>query len=307
MNGSSDPRRRLLLVGGGGGFVGRAVLRAFAPDWTLRSLHRHPVPEERERGVEWIAGDASTVIDWNPLLKDVDLVINLAWYRTGSDRRFRPLAAGLMKLVASSEANGVRRFLQVSVPDAPPTLESELPYLVRKREVDRALAESRLDHTIVRPTMLFGPGDKMLTVMLRTMARYRRFPLFGDGAYHVSPLAVTDLARILRRESERTGRATVSVGGPTRWVYRDLTDRMFGALGIPPRYFRLSRQGSVRLARWLEAFGSSLLYAYEVDWLLSDRLGLPPYEGLPATLEDVRPFLDAEAARLRGGPGAAAR
>jgi uncharacterized protein YbjT (DUF2867 family) len=133
--------------------------------------------------------------------------------------------------------------------------------------------------------------------MLRTMARYRRFPMFGDGQYHVSPLAAADLARILRREAGIADRHTVSAGGPRRWKYRELTDRLWQALGRPPGYLFFSRKNSVRLARLFEFFGSSLLYAYEVEWLLSDLLGVEPYVGLDGPLTSVEPFLDEQARR----------
>jgi uncharacterized protein YbjT (DUF2867 family) len=296
---AASPQRTLLLVGGGGGLVGRHVLAEFAGHYRIRSLHRHPTPEE-SRGVEWIAGDAAAVADWRPILKDVDLVLNVAWFRPPRLRIFRPLADGLIRLVAAAEEAGVPRFLHVSVPDAPPALETGLPYLVEKRRVDRAIEESRLSYAIVRPTMLFGPRDKLLTVMLRTMHRYHRFPLFGEGEYHLSPISVRDFARILRREAGLEERHNVTAGGPVRWRYRSLTDEMFGRLGLRPKYVRFSPRGALRLARFLEALGSSLLYAYEVEWLLSDMLGLPPYEGLEEPLEPVEPFLDSEARRLRG-------
>ena len=299
---TGEQRPRLLVVGGCGGLVGRAVLEEFARDWSIRSLHRHPVPAEVRAGVEWRVGDAATIDDWSPLLNGVDVVLNLAWYRHGPERRFRPLAEGLVRSVRASERLGVRRWIQISVPEAPDALETRLPYLVWKRVVDRALVDSALPYAILRPTMLFGPHDKLLTVMLRTMARYHRFPMFGDGEYHVSPISVRDLARIVRREANSAERHVVSAGGPKRWVYRDLTDRLFAAIGRPPRYFRLSPRGSVRLARLLETFGSDLLYAYEVEWLLSDRLGLAPYAGLDRPLEPVEPFLDAEGARYRRPP-----
>jgi uncharacterized protein YbjT (DUF2867 family) len=292
-------RPRLLLVGGAGGLAGRSVLAEFRSDWTIRSLHRHRAPGESTENVAWVPGDASTVADWRPLLEGVDLVVNLAWYRYGSERKFRPLAEGLVRLIAASEAAGIQRWIQVSVPEAPPSIESGLPYMVHKREVDRALASGSLSYSVVRPTMLFGPDDKLLTVMLRTIARYHRFPMFGDGEYHVSPISAGDLARILRREAGLRASHIVTAGGPTRWRYRDLTDRLFSELGLPPRYQHFSPRGAIRLARLLQAFGSTLLYAYEVEWLLSDRLGAPPYEGLTDPLTPVEPFLTTEAARYR--------
>ncbi|MCI4365661.1 MAG: NAD(P)H-binding protein [Thermoplasmata archaeon] len=301
MTAGVDPRPRLLLLGGGGGLVGRALLQEFAPDWTIRSLHRHPAAGEAGRSVEWVAGDAARVDDWRPVMEGVDVVVNLAWYRAGSDRRFRPLAEGLCRAIGAAEIAGVRRFVQISVPVATPHIETTLPYMVRKREVDRALMSSRLGYTIVRPTMLYGRGDKLLTVMLRTIARWHRLPMFGEGEYHVSPVAVRDLARIVRREAGREGPRTVDAGGPEVWRYRDLTNLLFEVSGRPPRYLHLTPTGGMRLARTLELFGSSLLYPYEVEWLVSDRLGLPAYQGLPTPLQPVREFLRGEALGVGAG------
>jgi uncharacterized protein YbjT (DUF2867 family) len=303
---SREVRHRLLLVGGGGGLVGRAVLAEFGPRWEIRSVHRHPSPEETSRSVEWIRGDAGIFPDWNSALRDVDVVLNVAWYRWGSRRRFETLGAGVLRLIAAARRAGVRRFVQMSVPPAPADLEATLPYLVCKRQADAALVRSGLSYSIVRPTMLFAPRDKLLTVMLRTIHRYHRFPMFGDGEYHLSPIAVTDLAEILRREAEGDASRVVLVGGPVRWRYRDLTDELFRRLGLPPSYLRLSPGGGRRLAGLLQALGSSLIYEYEVEWLLSDLLGLPPYEGLGRPLTPVEPFLAREALRLRGEtvPGA---
>jgi uncharacterized protein YbjT (DUF2867 family) len=302
MSGAPPPSRRVLLLGGGGGLVGRALLEEFSRGWRVRSVHRHPVARETELGTEIRLADIGTVVEWAPILQDVDAVVDVAWFRSGPDRRFRPLAEGVVRCLHAAEAAGVSRWVRLSVPDAPVELEARLPYLVRKRQVDREVAHSRIPSTILRPTMLFGPGDRLLTIMLRTMARWRRFPMFGDGTYHVSPLSARDLARIVRREAEHGSPGTASFGGPTRWVYRQLTDRMFSTLGLPPRYWRMTPRGGHRLAWLLETAGSSLLYAYEVDWLVSDRLGLAPYVGLDPPLEAVEPFLAREAARLRA-PG----
>jgi uncharacterized protein YbjT (DUF2867 family) len=299
MTGASA-RPRMLLVGGSTGLVGRHLRAEFGRDWQVVSLHRHRSPAEGTDGGVFFEGDVSTIDDWTPILRGIDLVVNVAWYRAGSIRRFRPLAEGLLRMIAAAERSKVPRLVHISVPDSPSSLETALPYMTQKRRVDRALEQSGLSYSIVRPTMLFAPRDKLVTVMLRTMSRYHRFPMFGDGEYHISPLAAPDLARIVRAEASRTDRRNVTAGGPRRWRYRDLTDAMFSALALPPKYFALSARGALRLARLLEALGSTLLYAYEVEWLLSDMLGLPPYEGLEEPLRPVEPFLAEEAARLRG-------
>jgi len=297
MSGASGPRR-VLLVGGSGGLVGRSVLPEFLPDFRVRSLHRSPVPAEEVAEVDWVAGDLGRLSDWAPVLDQVDVVVNLAWYRYGNARRFRRLYEGLGRLLQASRDAGVRRFLHVSVPDAPPGLERGLPYLSYKRAFDRDLEASGLSYRILRPTMLFGRNDRLLGVMLRLMHRYRRFPMFGSGEYHVSPVAVEDLARALRLEADRTEVGTVDVGGPERMRYRELTDRMFAALGQAPRFWTFSPRVSIAIGQLVQDLGSSLLYAYEVEWLMSDRLGPAPYEGLDRPLRRVDPYLRQEAQRL---------
>ncbi len=296
MSASTGEAPRLLVVGGCSGLVGRAVLREFGADHRIRSVHRHPAPQELARQLEVRSADIAEVEDWAPLLEGVDTVLTLAWYRQASRRRFVRLADGLVRLVRACEQHGIRRFVHLSVPEAPERLETGLPYLAEKRRVDGAVAASGLSYVIVRPTMLFGRNDRLLTVMLRLIRRYHRFPMFGDGEYHLSPLAVDDLAAILRQEAAIGGRRDLPVGGPRRWRYRDLTDALFGAAGRPPKYVRLGPTASIRLARALESLGSSLLYAYEVEWLLSDRLGLPAYTGLTRPLAEVEPFLRSQVA-----------
>lgn len=289
MSGTADPPR-LLLVGGAGGLVGRSVLPELLPRFRIRSIHRHPASNEG-RAVEWVAADARTVDDWRPLLADVQVVLNLAWYRWGSAATFQALRDGLVRLIEACRGCGVRRFVQVSVPPAPAALESELPYLRCKRQVDAALVRSGISFRIVRPTMLFGPGDVLLGVMLRTMRRYPFFPMFGDGKYHVSPFAAADLGRVLAREAEGSEPGLLDLGGPERLTYQELTDRMYRAIGKRPRYWRLSRAGALRLTRWMVAVGSTTLYPYEVDWLMSDLLGLPAYAGLDRPLVPVGAYL----------------
>ena len=294
---SVGDRRRLLLVGGGGGLVGRAVVNEFAPTWAIRSVHRSFAPNEREAGVEWIAEDLCAVRDWAPLLAGVDVVLNVAWYRAGSHHRFETLYEGLHRLIEAVRGSDVSRVLQVSVPPSTPRLERSFPYLVFKRRIDREVAESGRSFRVVRPTMMFGERDVLLTVMLREIDRYPFFPMFGDGRYHVSPVWVHDVARILRHEAEGAGVGTIDVGGPVRYEYRALTDLLFDALGKRARYWSLSPGGGRALARLLETFGSTLLYAYEVEWLTSDLLGLSPYETLDRPLRTVDSFVAEQVKR----------
>jgi uncharacterized protein YbjT (DUF2867 family) len=291
---SGAPRARLLLVGGGGGFVGRNLLREISGRYWIRSVHRRSVPEEDRTAIEWIRGDVAEISDWGSIVRDVDIVVNLAWYRWARPRAFESLYGGLHRLLSAATEAGVRRFVQVSVPPAPAHLENSLPYLIFKRRFDQELLSSGVSHAILRPSMLFGHGDVLLTVMLRSIQRYPFFPMFGDGSYRLSPLAVTDFARILRGFIENDRQGVFELGGPETFRYRELTDLLFALARKRPRYWTMSARNGIRFARLLQATGSHLLYAYEVEWLVSDLLGLSPATGVEGANERVRPFLEGE-------------
>ncbi|MCI4318985.1 MAG: NAD(P)H-binding protein [Thermoplasmata archaeon] len=288
---SAGGRPRVLLVGGGGGFVGRQLLPLLLREFDVRSIHRHPVASEAVPGVEWVEGDVARLRDWTPVLRDVQVVVNLAWYRWARPRRFEELYGGLRGLLTAAIDAKVHRFLQLSVPAAPLRMERELPYLRWKRRFDQELTDSGLSYAIVRPTLLFGPGDVLLSVMLRMVRRYPFFPMFGDGSFRVNPLAVADLARQIRKLAGSSTVGQFDLGGPETFRYRQLTDLLFRVAGRRPRYWTMNARNGIRLAGLLQSFGSNLLYAYEVEWLMSDLLVQPVAEGIGGPLERVEPYL----------------
>ncbi|HEV2428223.1 MAG TPA: NAD(P)H-binding protein [Thermoplasmata archaeon] len=299
---SGGPDRVLLLVGGGGGLVGRALIEELGKDHSIRSVHRSPSKFEHAQGIEFVPVDLEAPVEWPALLEGVETIVNVAWYRSARPDRFRALGQGLLALIEAAERqSSIRRFVHLSVPAAPEALERRLPYLVWKRAVDARLEGSKVPYAILRPSALFARGDVLLGVLLRTAHRYGVLPMFGEGTAHLSPLSTADLARIVRLRLEGGASSTSDLGGPERFTYRELAELIFRVLGRRPRYWRLSPPGARRLARFLEAVGSTLLYEYEVEWLLSDRLGLPPAELPGRALESVEPYLAIEALRWRTG------
>jgi uncharacterized protein YbjT (DUF2867 family) len=291
----------LLLAGGGSGLLGRALLEEFSSDWTVRSVHRAPVPREARHGIELVHGDLTVLPDFDRLVDGVDAVVNVAWYRWGSERKFLALYEGLGRLLDAARRHDVP-FLQVSVPTAPAHLETGIPYLTYKRRFDASVRASGLPYAVVRPTLMFAPGDVLLGVMLRSIRRYPFFPMFGDGNYRISPVAAADVAKLIRAFVVAPPNATVDVGGPVSYRYREVTDWMYRLCGKRPRYWNLSPGGGVRLARLAQSLGSSLLYAYEVEWLLSDTLALPPTPRVTWPMRRVEPYLRSEAELLTGRP-----
>jgi len=183
-----------ILVTGASGFVGRAVVTAFAQsDRTIRAAVRRPPEPAFAAGVEVVQHpDSSQSFDWKPYLEGVDQVVHLAGIaHTGGvapqlyDRVNHRATA---ELAAASAAAGVRHFVFVSSiraqsgPSADHALtERDAPaptdaYGRSKLAAEAAVRSSGVPFTILRPTLFYGPGVKgNFALLLR--AALSRFPL----------------------------------------------------------------------------------------------------------------------------------
>ncbi|MGA8650305.1 MAG: NAD-dependent epimerase/dehydratase family protein [Xanthobacteraceae bacterium] len=183
-----------ILVTGASGFVGRAVVTAFAQsDRTIRAAVRRPPEPAFAAGVEVVQHpDLSQSFDWKPYLEGVDQVVHLAGIaHTGGvapELYDRVNHRATAELAAASAAAGVRHFVFVSSiraqsgPSADHALtERDAPaptdaYGRCKLAAEAAVRSSGVPFTILRPALFYGPGVKgNFALLLR--AALSRFPL----------------------------------------------------------------------------------------------------------------------------------
>lgn len=172
-----------VLVTGAAGFLGRVLCRELqAAGWEVRgTFHRGAPPAVP--GVEWrqIASIGSET-DWADLLRDADAVVHAAAvaHRIGPKAQVADAVydevnhRGTARLAAAARAAGVRRFVFVSsigaVTDAAAETVDETtpclpvtPYgrskLAAERAVAAAFAGGAGEWCILRPPLLYGPGN----------------------------------------------------------------------------------------------------------------------------------------------------
>src|SRR5438874_523043 len=74
--------------------------------------------------------------------------------------------------------------------------EAEHQYRSSKGAADARLARLGVPYVVVRPSLIYGPGDQSMTFFL-SLAALPVTPVPGDGQYRVQPIHVDDLARAL--------------------------------------------------------------------------------------------------------------
>jgi UDP-glucose 4-epimerase len=182
------------LVTGATGFIGRAVVDAFAQSGNrVRAAVRRPPQPPFAAGVEVVQHpDLLHAFDWTPLLEGVEQVIHLAAIahvgNEGAERYDRVNRLATAELAAAAAQSGVRQFVLVSSLRAQsgPTADHALTerdaaaptdaYGRSKLAAEAAVRAAGVPFTVLRPVLLYGPGVKGNFALLLRAAR-SRWPL----------------------------------------------------------------------------------------------------------------------------------
>src|SRR5262249_47908650 len=90
------------------------------------------------------------------------------------------------RVAARAQRAGVKRLIHVSGIGADPR---PLSLYIRKRgEGELAVREAFAKAILIRPAVMFGPDDALLTTILTLLNRLPLFPMFRNGAMRLSPI-----------------------------------------------------------------------------------------------------------------------
>jgi nucleoside-diphosphate-sugar epimerase len=250
------------LVTGATGFTGGHLARALVQrGWTVRALVRNLAAsgDLPQHGVELTEGDLRRRESLARATLGVDVVFNIAAvYRQAGipNETYRAVnAMAVNDLVAAAAANHVRRVVHCStvgvhgdVEHPPATEDAPLKpgdiYQVTKLEGEQLAretgAKSGIEVVIVRPSGIYGPGDRRLLKLFRGVAR-QRFPMLGDGRIYYHLTYIDDLVDgfvLCGTHPSAASRTYILAGGEVTTL-NELVQRVAQVAGVKPPWLRL--------------------------------------------------------------------
>jgi uncharacterized protein YbjT (DUF2867 family) len=167
-------------------------------------------------------------------LSGASTLINTYWVRFPRGKAtFQGAVQNTRTLISAAKQAGVKRIVHVSI--ANPSLRSPLGYYRGKAKVEEAIVSSGISHTILRPTVIFGPED----VLINNIAWFvRRFPVFGvpgNGRYAIRPIYVEDMAQLIVDAVGQQGNRVLDAVGPETFSFKELVRLIATHVGRPAR------------------------------------------------------------------------
>ncbi len=234
-----------ILVTGASGFVGSYTVPALlAAGHRIVALVRTPaagqvvldrlLAADRDR-VELRTGDVTQPATLVGALAGVDGVLHLVAIPRdrGNGEELRLVnTEGTRAVVAAMREAGIGRLVHMGAMGV--TDDPALHYASSKAKAEALVAASGLDWTILKPSLQFGPGDGFFNIIADLVRMSPGIvPVPGDGRSRFQPISVGDVAEVVVRSfaDDSTVGATLDLGGPRYWTYREITREVLTAMG----------------------------------------------------------------------------
>lgn len=289
--------KRILILGGTG-FVGSHVCEKLAQaGWRITLLTRrasHAQHLQHLPRLDVLQADVQDEATLTRLLPGHDAALNLAAILHGDEAAFERTHVELPATLARAcLSGGVKRLLHVSALGVNASHPENAPshYLRSKSRGEAVLqhaAAAGLQVTVLRPSVIFGAGDRFLNLFAQLQKVFPLVPLAGAGT-RFQPVWVEDVAQAVLRclQDPATSGQTYELCGPQTFTLKELVQRAGRLAGIrrgrgrpvlalPPLLGRLQ-------ARLMELLpGTPLMSRDNLDSMRIDNLAGGKLPGLRA-------------------------
>jgi uncharacterized protein YbjT (DUF2867 family) len=227
-----------VFLTGATGFVGSHLLsRLLRDEHQVRALVRKPGALSKKSSggqVEEVEGDI-TAGSLAGVMAGCDAVINLVGiiYERGHSTFEAVHHEGTRNLIKAARQTGVKRFIQMSALGARPGDAS--PYHTTKFAAEEEVRSSGIPWTVLRPSLIFGPGSAFVQQMVEVMQAAPLIrPVPGTGEYRFRPVDVDDVAECFCQAlaNPSASSQTVELVGGEELTLNEIAEEIADCLGI---------------------------------------------------------------------------
>ncbi|MEN9946816.1 MAG: hypothetical protein RLZZ293_1202 [Pseudomonadota bacterium] len=195
---------KTITIFGGTGFIGSHLIPVLlAKNYRLKLVSREAKLPSKLQQVgtnEQIIQIKASFNDFHSIVEAVtgaDIVINLIGIlNEQGSQTFESIHIEIIKkLVEACKSQNVKRLIHISALGA--NIHANSKYLQSKGRAEQIISENFLQYTILKPSLVYGPGDISINSFAQMMLKAPILPLFLNGEAIFQPVYVKDLANAI--------------------------------------------------------------------------------------------------------------
>lgn len=232
-----------VTVFGGTGFLGRRVVtRLREAGVTVRVASRHAERGRRLFGkdsaaLQSIAADIHDDGSIERALTGAHAAVNaVSLYVEHGDETFQSVHVAAAERVARQARRvAVQHLAHVSGIGSDPRSSSK--YIQARGEGELVVRAAFPDAALIRPAVMFGPGDAFIAPIASLLKRLPVYPMFGQGKTRLQPAFVDDVAQavsVVTQRPEARGKV-FECAGPRVYTYEQLLRTVADSLHVRAR------------------------------------------------------------------------
>lgn len=228
-----------VLVTGGTGVIGEGLIPALLnAGHEVRLLTRGAGKDAEEwpQGVEPFAADVSDSESLSGAAKGCEAVVHITGIINESppDVTFERInVEGTRNVLQEAERSEVRRFVYISSLGAD---RGRSAYHQSKRQAEELVREARCEWLILRPGGVYGPGDEVISTLLKLIRTLPAIPVVDGGEQRFQPVWFEDVGLAVAKAVEMPGLSgqTLELAGAEITTVNDIIERLSNITGRAP-------------------------------------------------------------------------
>ncbi|HKS29487.1 MAG TPA: NAD-dependent epimerase/dehydratase family protein, partial [Pyrinomonadaceae bacterium] len=228
-----------VLVTGGTGVIGEGAIPALLKaGHSVRLLSRGAGKnaEEWPEGVEAFAADVSDSSSLKGAADGCEAVIHITGIVNESppEVTFESVnVEGTKKVLREAERAGTRRFIFISSLGADRGRSS---YHESKRRAEEIVKQAKCEWVILRPGGVYGPGDEVISTLLKLIRTLPAIPVVADGEQRFQPVWFEDVGTAVAKAVElpKLSGKTLELAGAEITTVNEVLDKLSNITGRSP-------------------------------------------------------------------------
>lgn len=275
-----------ILVTGGTGVIGNGMIpQLLLRGHRVRLLSRHACEDAEAfaEDVEGFSGDVTDASSIKGATEGCDCVIHIAGIveERPPEVTYKLVnVAGTKALLNEAENEGMPYFIYVSSLGAD---RGSSDYHKSKLEAEELVKKYSGPWLIIRPGNIYGPGDEVISMLLKMVRALPAIPVVEDGEQPFQPIWYKDFGAIVAAAAEREDldQEILEVAGTEVTTTNEIISRLAAITGREPK--------RVEVPQWVAEFGTKTLEAGNgVIQKFLDKMGL----GSPLSTAKLRMLLE---------------